>query len=58
MTRRKVGQEKIRSIQKTRDTYTVSIPIELMHKLGWQHHQRVVVELSGRSKLTITDYKS
>lgn len=56
MGRRKVGQEKIRSIQKSGGLYTVSIPIELMRELGWRERQRVTVTKSGK-KLTIIDYK-
>lgn len=58
MGRRKIGQEKIRSIQKTRNTYTVSIPIELMRELGWREKQRVTITRSGSGKLIITDYQS
>lgn len=55
MGRRKIGQEKIRNIQKSHGTYTVSIPIALIRELGWQERQRVVITKSG-SKLIITDY--
>lgn len=57
MGRRKIGKEKIRSIQKSNGSYMVSIPIDLVRELGWQERQRVVVELSGKTKLTISDYK-
>lgn len=57
MGRRKIGQEQIRSIQKTHGTYTVSLPVELVRELGWQERQRVVITKSG-TKLTITDYKA
>jgi hypothetical protein len=57
MGRRKIGDEKVRSIQKSRDTYLVSIPIELMRELGWREKQRVVVRPAGRGKLIIEDYK-
>lgn len=57
MGRRKIGQEKIRSIQKTRNTYVVSIPIELMRELGWREKQRVTITRSGSGKLVITHYK-
>jgi len=56
MGRRKVGQESIRSVQKTHGTYTISIPIETMRELGWQERQRVVVTKSG-TKLVISDFK-
>lgn len=56
MGRRKVGEEKIRSIQKCRNTYMVSVPIELMRELGWRERQRVVITRSGKGKLVIADY--
>ncbi|MEO6761501.1 MAG: hypothetical protein ABI220_03965 [Candidatus Saccharimonadales bacterium] len=56
MSRQKVGQEKIRSIQKSSGSYLVSIPIELMRGLYWQERQRVTITRSGQ-KLIITDYK-
>jgi bifunctional DNA-binding transcriptional regulator/antitoxin component of YhaV-PrlF toxin-antitoxin module len=58
MGRRKIGQEKIRNIQKSNGSYLVSIPIELMRELGWVERQRVVITRSGRGKLIIEDYKS
>lgn len=57
MTRRKLGKEKIRNIQKSHGTYTVSIPIDLMRELGWSERQRVTVEPYGSGKLLISDYK-
>ncbi len=57
MGRRKVGQENIRSIQKSHGTYTISIPVETMRELGWQERQRVVVTKSG-AKLLIQDFKA
>lgn len=57
MGRRKVGSERVRSIQKTNGGYTISIPIELMREFGWQERQRVVVKQSGRGKLSISDYQ-
>ena len=57
MGRRKVGQENIRSIQKSHGTYTISIPVEVMRELGWQERQRVVVTKSGK-KLIIDDFKA
>jgi antitoxin component of MazEF toxin-antitoxin module len=56
MGRRKVGQEKIRNIQKSNGSYMVSLPIELMRELGWRERQKVVVTRSGRGKIVIQDY--
>lgn len=58
MGRRKIGNERVRSIQKSNGSYLVSLPIDLVRELGWQHKQRVTIELSGRTKLIISDYKS
>jgi bifunctional DNA-binding transcriptional regulator/antitoxin component of YhaV-PrlF toxin-antitoxin module len=57
MGRRKIGDEKVRSIQKSNGSYLVSIPIELMRELGWRERQRVVITRSGKNKLVISDYK-
>ncbi|HEX7368098.1 MAG TPA: hypothetical protein VF261_00385 [Candidatus Saccharimonadales bacterium] len=57
MGRRKIGQEKVRSIQKSNGSYLVSIPIEIMRELKWQERQRVVITRSGK-KLVIEDYES
>jgi hypothetical protein len=34
-----------------------TIPIEFMRVLGWRERQRVVVELYGKDKLIIKDWK-
>ena len=57
MGRRKIGDEKIRSIQKSNGSYLVSIPIELMRDLGWRERQRVVITRSGKGKLIVEDYE-
>ncbi|HVS58702.1 MAG TPA: hypothetical protein VHD60_03110 [Candidatus Saccharimonadales bacterium] len=57
MGRRKLGDEKVRNIQKSNGSYLVSIPIELMRQLGWRERQRVVVARYGKNKLVIEDYK-
>jgi hypothetical protein len=57
MGRRKIGNERVRSIQKSNGSYLVSLPIDLVRELGWQHKQRVTITRSGSGKLTITDYK-
>ncbi len=56
MGRRKIGEEKIRNIQKCNGSYIVSIPIDLMRELGWRERQRVVVTKSGSGKLIIKDF--
>jgi hypothetical protein len=56
MGRRKIGHEKIRSIQKSNGSYIVSLPIDIVRELGWQEHQRIVIERYGAGKLLISDY--
>jgi len=55
MTRRKRFNENIRNIQKSRSTYYVNIPIELMREFGWRERQRVTVTKYGDGIL-IKDY--
>ena len=55
MPRRRIGKENIRKIQQSGDMYTVSIPIELMRKLKWREHQKVVVRKFGKG-LKIKDW--
>lgn len=57
MGRRKIGDEKVRSIQKSNGSYLVSIPIELMRQLGWREHQRITITRYGKNKLIVEDYK-
>jgi len=47
---------KVRKIQKTRNTYYITIPHEVMDNLSWKERQKVVVKKSG-SKIVIEDWK-
>ena len=47
--------ESIRKIQKTHDTYTISIPISEMRELGWREKQKVVVKRKGK-EIIIKDW--
>lgn len=42
MARRK--NKNIRNIQKSQDTYYITIPIDFMRKLGWRERQKVVIK--------------
>jgi bifunctional DNA-binding transcriptional regulator/antitoxin component of YhaV-PrlF toxin-antitoxin module len=55
---RKLEEKNIRKITKTGKgaSFCLTIPIEIVEKLGWKEHQKVVVELKGRH-LIIKDYK-
>jgi hypothetical protein len=52
----KPNPDNIRHIQKTRNTYSVSIPANIARKLGWHKRQKVVVS-EKRGRLTIKDWQ-
>jgi hypothetical protein len=58
MTTRKLEQRDVRNIQKVKNTYLISIPIELIRKFGWREHQKVAVKEFGKNKILITDWKN
>ena len=56
MTRRVLSEENVRNIQKSRRSYYVSIPIQIIRDFGWQESQKVVVEKRGK-EIVIKDWK-
>ena len=46
----------IRKITKNGNSRSVSIPVEILKKLGWKERQKVVVKLH-RKKIIISDWK-
>lgn len=48
MARQKEGKESVRKIQRSRGMYFVSLPIELVRRLGWQARQKLVVKKFGK----------
>ena len=46
----------IRKITKNGSSRSVSIPVEILKKLGWKERQKVVVKLH-RKKIIISDWK-
>ncbi len=58
MARRPIEEFNVRTIQKTGgDSYIVTIPVNLIRKLGWQKGQKVVLTEYGDS-IRIRDWKS
>ena len=55
---RNLKEKNIRKITKTGSgkCYALTLPIELVEKLGWKERQKVLVELKGRH-LLIKDWK-
>lgn len=56
-TRRKLEERNIRKITKTGRgaSYSLTLPIEFVRKLGWREKQKVVVSLRGKT-ITIKDW--
>ena len=54
---RKLEEKNIRKITKMGlgRTMGLTLPIEIIEKLGWKEHQKVVVRLSGK-KIIIEDW--
>jgi bifunctional DNA-binding transcriptional regulator/antitoxin component of YhaV-PrlF toxin-antitoxin module len=57
MGRRKISEENIRKIQKVSRSYYVTIPVTLVREFKWQEGQKLVIEKSGKGKITIEDWK-
>ena len=48
MGRRKIEERAIRTIQRSKGTYSISLPIEVVRALKWRERQKVVVTKHGR----------
>lgn len=60
MGRRPLEDKNIRKLSKVGGgkTYSVTIPIEMVQKLGWRETQKVVFELDEKqNRLVIKDWK-
>ena len=56
MGRRAIPEENIRNIQKSRRSYYLNLPIQMIRQSGWKEGQKVVVEKRGR-EIVIKDWK-
>ena len=56
MTRRITSEENIRNILKVRQSYYVSLPIQVVREFKWKEGQKVVVERRGR-EIVIKDWR-
>jgi antitoxin component of MazEF toxin-antitoxin module len=54
--RRRIDDRNTRKISKRGASYSVTIPIEMMRKLGWKNKQKVIFKQSG-NKLIIEDWE-
>lgn len=55
---RNLKEKNIRKITKMGEgkTMGITLPIEVLEKLGWKEHQKVVVSLKGKT-INIKDWK-
>lgn len=56
MARRIISEENIRNIQKSRRSYYVTLPIQIIREFGWRERQKVVVEKHGK-EIVIKDWE-
>jgi len=56
MARRKLEDNLIRKITKSGDSYSITIPIEIMREFGWREKQKVVIKKRGKS-FNVSDWK-
>jgi bifunctional DNA-binding transcriptional regulator/antitoxin component of YhaV-PrlF toxin-antitoxin module len=56
MTRRIVSEENVRNIQKSKRSYYVTLPIQVIREFRWKEGQKVVVEKRGK-EIVIKDWK-
>jgi len=57
MGRRKRGQEHVRSIQRSKGSYSTSIPIGIIRELKWREGQKIVFKKYGKEGIIIKDWK-
>ncbi len=56
MPNRPHDERNIRSLNKGKGSYTITIPVEYVKELKWKAHQKLKVELKGE-QLIISDWK-
>ena len=55
--RRKTNKTEVRNIQQSGGSYYVTLPIEIVRKLGWKERQKVVIRSTAGNKIEIKDWK-
>jgi len=56
MASRKLEKRNVRNIQRFKESYYVTLPIEIVRELKWKERQKVVVKMRGRG-IAIADWK-
>jgi hypothetical protein len=54
---RKINKMEIRNLQKSKGSYYVTLPIEIIRKLGWKERQKVVIRSIPGKRIEIKDWK-
>ena len=57
MSRRKNVKDHVRNIQRSKGSYHISIPMNLIKELKWQERQKGVVKKYAKNKILIADWK-
>ncbi|MDA1334849.1 MAG: hypothetical protein O2794_02430 [bacterium] len=57
MARRTLKQRGVRNIQKSKGSYYITIPVELIREFKWRERQKVVVKKLGKNRIVIADWK-
>jgi len=52
-----LSDENVRNIQKSKRSYYVTLPIQIVREFKWQERQKVVVEKRGR-EIVIRDWQN
>lgn len=56
MSRRNISEENVRSIQKSKRSYYITLPVSAARQLGWDAQQKVVVR-EVKKKLIVEESK-
>lgn len=56
MARRKLEDNHIRKITKSGDSYSITIPIEIIREFKWKEKQKVVISKRGKT-FKVSDWK-
>jgi len=59
MARKSLEERNIRKLGKSGggDSYSITLPIEIVREFGWREKQKLVVKKYGKDKILIEDWK-
>lgn len=56
MGRREIAEENVRVIQKSKRSYYITLPIQIVREFKWRDGQKIVVEKKGK-ELIVKDWE-